>query len=189
MKEDPRPTCIVLDFRAVSGCDLSAVTCLCRFARSANSVGTQIVVCAVSKDVEESLRGNLPSNDRDRLALSSLWRSCVLRFRAALQLPAHFSVAAAHMITENRQYQRDEQTGHPFPAVITAAVLAYGFQMLLPHSAKDPAHPEDRSPGENPGRVVCVNGQAYSLHLRRAHVQQEVNGRAHLEIRPRLRRV
>ena len=58
MGRDLRPACILLDFGAVSGCDLSALACLCQFARSARSAGTQVVVCGASSQVEEGLRGN-----------------------------------------------------------------------------------------------------------------------------------
>ncbi len=67
MGADPRPICIILDFSAVSGCDLSAVTCLCRFARFVNSIGTQLVICAASEPIQKSLRNNLPLEDRDAI--------------------------------------------------------------------------------------------------------------------------
>lgn len=65
MREDPRPLCIVLDFAEVSGCDLSALTCLCQFARSARSAGAQVVVCGASSQVEAGLRDSLDPAERD----------------------------------------------------------------------------------------------------------------------------
>lgn len=57
---DPRPTCVLLDFSAVSGVDLSAVNALCRFIRYAQTAETQVVLSAASEPLQEGLRLNLP---------------------------------------------------------------------------------------------------------------------------------
>ena len=57
----PAPRCILLDFSAVSGCDLSAVNVLGRFVRSAISAGVQVVVSAASPELEENLRHDVPA--------------------------------------------------------------------------------------------------------------------------------
>ena len=65
VRSDSRPVCIVLDFVAVSGCDLSAITLLCQFARSVHSAGVRVVICAASEQIEGGLRSCLPPEDRD----------------------------------------------------------------------------------------------------------------------------
>ena len=61
VRSDSRPVCIVLDFAAVSRCDLSAITLLCQFARSVHSAGVRVVICAASDQIEGGLRSSLPS--------------------------------------------------------------------------------------------------------------------------------
>ena len=65
--ETTPPACILLDFAAVSGCDLSAVNVLCQFARLAESAGTRVVISAAPRQIEESLRDNLPAEVRGGL--------------------------------------------------------------------------------------------------------------------------
>ena len=61
------PECILLDFARVPGSDSSAVDAFYEFIRSANSVGTQVVVSTVSRRIEESLRAHLPAAVRSCL--------------------------------------------------------------------------------------------------------------------------
>ena len=63
--ESPPPSCILLDFAAVSGCDLSAVNVLCQFVQSACRAGVRTVFSEVSRQLEESLRSNLPAEARE----------------------------------------------------------------------------------------------------------------------------
>ena len=55
-----RPTCLILDFRAVSGFDFSAVNVLSRFLQTANVVGVRVVLSALSKRLQTGLEHNLP---------------------------------------------------------------------------------------------------------------------------------
>ena len=65
--ETTPPACVLLDFAAVSGCDFSAVNVLCQFARLAESAGTRVVISAAPRQIEESLRDNLPAEVRGGL--------------------------------------------------------------------------------------------------------------------------
>ena len=58
--ESPSPSCILLDFSAVSGCDLSAANVLCQFVRLAHRARVRTVFSEVSRQLEGSLRRNLP---------------------------------------------------------------------------------------------------------------------------------
>ena len=60
---DSRPTCLVLDFAAVSGFDFSAVNVLARFLQSANAAGVQVVLSAPSERLRTHLERNLPPSD------------------------------------------------------------------------------------------------------------------------------
>ena len=60
---DPRPSCLILDFEAVSGFDFSAVNVLARFLRSANAAGVRMVLSALSEQLRSGLERNLPSSD------------------------------------------------------------------------------------------------------------------------------
>ena len=55
-----RPTCLILDFSAVSGFDFSAVNVLSRFLQTANVVGVRVVLSALSKRLQTGLEHNLP---------------------------------------------------------------------------------------------------------------------------------
>ena len=64
---DPPPVCMLLDFSAVSGFDLSAVSAFCRFIQNAHAGGTRIALSAVPEKLREGLRQGLPSSAFDRL--------------------------------------------------------------------------------------------------------------------------
>ena len=55
-----RPTCLMLDFDAVSGFDFSAVSVLCRFFQTANAAGVQLVLSGLSEPLRIGLERNLP---------------------------------------------------------------------------------------------------------------------------------
>ena len=55
-----RPTCLMLDFGAVSGFDFSAVSVLGRFLQTANAAGVQVVLSALSEELRAGLERSLP---------------------------------------------------------------------------------------------------------------------------------
>ena len=59
---DPRPTCLILDFDAVSGFDYSAVNVLSRFLQTASAVGVEVVPSALSEHLRTALERNLPAS-------------------------------------------------------------------------------------------------------------------------------
>ena len=67
---EPKPVCILLDFGAVTGCDVSAVNALSRFILAAQSTGTRIALTGTSTEFDFGLRRNLPSTVYDRLLLA-----------------------------------------------------------------------------------------------------------------------
>ena len=71
LSSDPQPVCILLDFGAVTGCDVSAVNALSRFILAAESNGSHIALTGTSKEFDFGLRRNLPSSVHDRLLLTS----------------------------------------------------------------------------------------------------------------------
>ena len=62
-----RPTCLILDFGAVSGFDFSAVSVLGRFLQTANAAGVQVVLSALSEGLKAGLKRNLPPTVYDEL--------------------------------------------------------------------------------------------------------------------------
>ena len=69
--ESPPPSCILLDFAAVSGCDLSAVNVLCQFVQMAHRAGVRMVFSALSRQLEGSLRSNIPVEAREQIWFES----------------------------------------------------------------------------------------------------------------------
>ena len=59
---DPAPLCLLLDFAAVSGFDVSAANVIFRAARTARAQGTHIVLSAVAEHVRSILRRGLPES-------------------------------------------------------------------------------------------------------------------------------
>ena len=55
-----RPTCLMLDFAAVSGFDFSAVNVLSRFFQTAHAAGVPVILCALSEQLRAGLERNLP---------------------------------------------------------------------------------------------------------------------------------
>ncbi len=55
-----RPTCLILDFSAVSGFDFSAVNVLSRFLQTAHAAGVRVVLSALSEELQTGLEHNLP---------------------------------------------------------------------------------------------------------------------------------
>ena len=64
---EPRPACLLLDFSAVSGVDLSALNSLCRFLQQARIAGVQVVLSTTSPSLRHGLRRNLPSQVHDSM--------------------------------------------------------------------------------------------------------------------------
>ena len=56
-----RPTCLMLDFAAVSGCDFSAVSALSRVLRRADEAGVRVVLSAASEQLKSGLARDLPA--------------------------------------------------------------------------------------------------------------------------------
>ena len=60
LRADPPPKCLLLDFAAVTGVDVSATHSFARIVRLAGSAGTRIVFSASSERLRSSMRRNLP---------------------------------------------------------------------------------------------------------------------------------
>ena len=65
---DPAPLCLLLDFAAVSGFDVSAANVIFRSVRTARARGTHIILSAVAEHVRSILRRGLPEG---------AWRSLI----------------------------------------------------------------------------------------------------------------
>ncbi len=64
-----RPACLMLDFAGVSGFDFSAVNVLGRFLQTANAAGVQVVLSAVSDQMSNGLKRNIPPSVFAKLQL------------------------------------------------------------------------------------------------------------------------
>ena len=82
--ESPPPSCILLDFAAVSGCDLSAVNVLCQFVQMAHRAGVRTVFSEVSRQLEGSLRRNVPVEAREQIWFEPEFDSGLERCEALL---------------------------------------------------------------------------------------------------------
>ena len=82
--ESPPPSCILLDFAAVSGCDLSAVNVLCQFVQLAHRAGVRTVFSEVSRQLEGNLRSNLPVEAREQIWFEPEFDSGLERCEALL---------------------------------------------------------------------------------------------------------
>ncbi len=63
------PTCLILDLRAVSGFDFSAVSVLGRFLQSASAAGVRVVLSASSEALQDGLARNVPAPVFEELVL------------------------------------------------------------------------------------------------------------------------
>ena len=63
LEADPAPLCLLLDFAAVSGFDVSAANVVCRSIRAAHARGTRIVLSAMEERVRPILRRGLPESE------------------------------------------------------------------------------------------------------------------------------
>ena len=82
--DSPPPSCILLDFAAVSGCDLSAVNILCQFVQMAHRAGVRTVFSEVSRQLEGSLRSNVPVEAREQIWFEPEFDSGLERCEALL---------------------------------------------------------------------------------------------------------
>ena len=71
LTSDPRPSCVLLDFNAVSGFDLSAASALCRFIQNAHASGARVALSSLPEKLRDSLRRGLPASAFDRLIWSA----------------------------------------------------------------------------------------------------------------------
>ena len=67
LHDDPRPSCILLDFTAVSGLDFSAINTLGRFMHAAYAAETRVVLSAASAQLKNELAHGLPPAVSDNL--------------------------------------------------------------------------------------------------------------------------
>ena len=67
LSDASRPTCLMLDFSAVSGFDFSAVNVLCRFLQTANAAGVRVVLGGLSGGLRTGIEHNLPPSVYDAL--------------------------------------------------------------------------------------------------------------------------
>lgn len=67
LSEELRPDFIIMDFKAVSGFDFSAVNVLCRFLRAAHSANVKMILCDLPEHLQIGLKRNLSSEDLSSL--------------------------------------------------------------------------------------------------------------------------
>lgn len=69
LSTDVAPSCVLLDFRNVSGFDFSAVNAMIRFVQAADSEGVVVVLAGAPERFERALSAELPKAARDSLAI------------------------------------------------------------------------------------------------------------------------
>lgn len=67
---DPKPVCVLLDFGATTGVDVSAVNAIGRFILAADRAGTRVALSGTSKKLELGLKQSLPSSVHDDLLIA-----------------------------------------------------------------------------------------------------------------------
>ena len=67
LHDEPCPSCILLDFKAVSGIDFSAINALGRFMHAAYAAETRVVLSAASAQLKNELAHGLPPAVSDNL--------------------------------------------------------------------------------------------------------------------------
>lgn len=70
LKAEPKPICILLDFDATTGADVSAVNGIGRFILAAHRCRTRVALCGMSKELDFGLKRDLPASTHDRLLLA-----------------------------------------------------------------------------------------------------------------------
>ncbi len=70
LKAEPKPICILLDFDATTGADVSAVNAIGRFILAAHQSGTRVAMSGMSKELDFGLKRDLPASAHDRLLLA-----------------------------------------------------------------------------------------------------------------------
>ncbi|MDE2979270.1 MAG: SulP family inorganic anion transporter [Acidobacteriota bacterium] len=70
LNAEEKPICILLDFDATTGADVSAVNAIGRFILAAHQSGTRLALSGMSKELDFGLKRDLPASAHDRLLLA-----------------------------------------------------------------------------------------------------------------------
>ena len=70
LKAEPKPICILLDFDATTGADVSAVNAIGRFILAAHRADARVALSGMSKELAFGLKRDLPAPAHDRLLLA-----------------------------------------------------------------------------------------------------------------------
>lgn len=70
LSAEEKPICILLDFDATTGADVSAVNAIGRFILAAHQSGTRVALSGMSKELDFGLKRDLPASAHDRLLLA-----------------------------------------------------------------------------------------------------------------------
>lgn len=67
---DPKPICVLLDFGATTGVDVSAVNAIGRFILAADRAGTRVALSGTSRELDLGLKQSLPPSVHDDLLVA-----------------------------------------------------------------------------------------------------------------------
>ncbi len=70
LASEEKPICILLDFDATTGADVSAVNAIGRFILAAHQSGTRVALSGMSRELDFGLKRDLPSAAHERLLLA-----------------------------------------------------------------------------------------------------------------------
>lgn len=70
LASEEKPICILFDFDATTGADVSAVNAIGRFILAAHQSGTRVALSGMSRELEFGLKRDLPASAHERLLLA-----------------------------------------------------------------------------------------------------------------------
>lgn len=117
LKDEPVPTCILLNFEGVSGFDLSAVNALVRFIRAADAGGVGVVLAGASERLETALESELPpavwanvvkEHDED-YALEQCEEIVLAKWRSQLESAEHLRDTLLERVVDDFARQLERQ--------------------------------------------------------------------------------
>lgn len=145
---DPAPLCLLLDFAAVSGFDVSATNVIFRSVRAARAQGTHIVLSAVAEHVRSILQRGLPEGE---------WRSLILEedLDRGLERCEDLVIAEWDRLSAGSDDARDALFGLSIDHAVREVERQAGFEALM-----ERLRPWLRSRAYEAGETIVARGES-----------------------------
>ena len=145
---DPAPLCLLLDFAAVSGFDVSAANVIFRSVRAARAQGTHIVLSAVAERVRSILQRGLPEGE---------WRSLILEedLDRGLERCEDLVIAEWDRLSAGSDDARDALFGLSIDHAVREVERQAGFEALM-----ERLRPWLRSRAYEAGETIVARGES-----------------------------